>query len=109
MVRKADTTTETPETAAGLEAQLAQLRADLARMADTVTTLAQSQGAALGDRLGAEAEKLRGTAEAQMAALQAQAEPKLEEARAYVRSNPLHALGMAAGAGLIFGLLFGRR
>ena len=52
MVRKADTT-ETPETAAGLEAQLAQLRADLARMAETVTSLAQSQGAALGDRLGA--------------------------------------------------------
>ena len=63
----------------------------------------------LAARLGEEAHKLRDTAEAQLAALQAQAEPKLAEARAYVQTKPLQALGMAAGAGLIFGLLFGRR
>ena len=108
MARKADIP-ESPEPAEGLETQLAQLRADLAQMAETLTALAQSQGSAMSARLGEEAHKLRDTAEAQLAALQAQAEPKLAEARAYVQTNPLQALGMAAGAGLIFGLLFGRR
>ncbi len=97
---------ETPDT---LEAQLAQLRADMSRMAETLAALAQSQGAALTTTLEEEAADLRSKAEAKLAALQAQAEPKLAEAREYVRGNPLQALGFAAGAGLIFGLLFGRR
>lgn len=110
MARKPDLT-ETPEDPQpeALEAQLAQLRADLARMAESLTALAQSQGAALAAHLGKNAESLRDAAAAPLAALQAEAEPKLEEARAYVRANPLQALGLAAGAGLIFGLLFGRR
>ncbi|HSN70410.1 MAG TPA: DUF883 family protein [Steroidobacteraceae bacterium] len=33
----------------------------------------------------------------------------IDEAEDYVRHNPWHAVGMAAGAGLVLGLLLGRR
>ncbi len=96
MVRKADT----PETESSppLEDQIAQLRADLAGLATALAGLAQTRGAETLNSLGAEADKLR-----------AEIDPKLQEARNFVQGRPFTALGYALGAGVILGLLFGRR
>ena len=90
---------------ANLETQMAELRKDLARIAETLAGIGAAGGAVLTDAVKAEAEKLR----AQGAAAAHGAEIRMDECRAYVRSNPFTALGMAAGAGLLFGMLFGRR
>lgn len=97
------------EEKARLEAQIAALRADLAAMAETVKSVVASRGAAFAEMAGAEAVKLRAKGEAAMAGMSDQAGQTVEEARAYVRDNPMTAIGIAAGAGLVFGLLFGRR
>lgn len=105
MARKptAEDTQETqPGPAEGLEAQVARLRADLSTLAETLAEMAQSRGS---DILGT----VKAGAEARAEDLREQAAPKLAEARAFVQDKPLTALGYALGAGVIFGLLFGRR
>ena len=94
MTRKPDAA----ETAAQLEDQIAQLRADLAGLASALAGLAQTRCAETLNTLGAEADKLR-----------AEIDPKLQEARDFVQGRPFTALGYALGAGVILGLLFGRR
>lgn len=74
-----------------LAAQIAHLRADMARIAETLAALGQAR-----------AETLRGDA-------MASAAEKLTEATEFARKNPAQAMALAGGAGLLLGLLFGRR
>lgn len=99
-----------------LKGQIADLQADISRILKSLADLGTAQGAALAEGLKHGADTLHAKGEAAAArvkakgeAAAAQAEEGLEEARSYVRANPFTALGLAAGAGLIFGLLVGRR
>lgn len=84
--------------AARLQQQIAELQADVARLLQGIADLGHAKGESMVDAVKAKADSAA-----------AQADQKLEEARTYVQANPLQALGFAALAGLIFGLLFGRR
>lgn len=74
-----------------LAEQVAQLRADLARIAETLAKLG-----------AAKTETLRDDG---LAAV----EDRLAEVTDFARRNPGQALAMAGGFGLILGLIFGRR
>jgi ElaB/YqjD/DUF883 family membrane-anchored ribosome-binding protein len=110
MARQPRPTDETPETATpDLAAQVADLRQELARILETLAHEAGARRTAFAEKVGAEAEHLKAEGEAAAAAARARAEAQAEEARACIRANPLTAIGIAAVAGLIFGLIFGRR
>jgi ElaB/YqjD/DUF883 family membrane-anchored ribosome-binding protein len=110
MARQPRTTEETPEAATpDLAAQIAELRRELSGILEALAHEAGNRGTAFAGKVGAEAEYLKTEAEAAAAAARARAEAHAEEARASIRANPLTAIGIAAVAGLIFGLLFGRR
>lgn len=95
--------------AAALEAQVSELRAEVARIAELLAGMVGDHGHAFAETVSAEAEKLRAKGEASAAAAKARVDQQAEEARTYVRDNPFTALGFAALAGLLFGLIFGRR
>jgi ElaB/YqjD/DUF883 family membrane-anchored ribosome-binding protein len=110
MARQPRTTEETPEAAApDLAAQIAELRRELSGIVEALAHEASNRSATFAEKMGAEAEHLKTEAEAAAAAARARLDAQAEEARACVRANPLTAIGIAAVAGLIFGLIFGRR
>ena len=88
--------------AADLQAHLAALRAEVAALARLVAETAEARARdTLKGLAVAGAEPI---GEAKEEVLKA-----MDKARVYANEKPLHALGMAAGAGLILGLLIGRR
>jgi ElaB/YqjD/DUF883 family membrane-anchored ribosome-binding protein len=94
-----------PALAEALRGQFDDLRAEIARMGETL--------GAMG-RLGADAAR-GGVAGVQAAAGERLAEAKAkladgrDEIEDYARANPVKALGLAAGVGLLFGLILARR
>lgn len=94
---------------AELARQIAELRADLAALTASLGDLAQGKAGGLPDQLQARLAELGGNVEAAMKGRMAGAEATLEHMSDYARQKPLHALAVAAGAGMVFGLLFGRR
>jgi hypothetical protein len=91
----AKTDPETPD----LAEQIAQLRADMARIAETLVGLGQTFRTTLSDNLGAlPSQNGQGPVEATLAQITDQA-----------RRNPAEALAVAAGLGLLLGLWVGRR
>lgn len=91
------------EDAARLEDQIATLRADLARIAETLVALGH------GSRLGEAAEALRAEGSARLAEAGHSAEAALQDVTDYARQKPVQALAIAGGLGLLLGLLLGRR
>ena len=85
--------------------QIAELRADVERLTATLGATAQGRATGLLDQL----QDLGGAAEAAVKDRVAGAEAVLEQASDYARRKPLQALGLALGAGMVFGTLFGRR
>ncbi|ACO78111.1 hypothetical protein AvCA_18990 [Azotobacter vinelandii CA] len=75
------------------------------------------QGAAVGDdeadalraKIEGNLERARATLKDSEERLREQGQAAIEATEAYVHSNPWKALGIAAGVGLLFGLLAGRR
>lgn len=94
---------------AQLEEQIVQLRADMARIAETLAALAQTSGTTLKASLAQKAEALRAQGEETLSEAGKTAEATLADVTDYARRNPAQALAMAGGAGLLLGLLFGRR
>lgn len=104
----------TPDAKAGDESadlaqEIAALRADLERLTASLGDLAQGRAAGLLDALHARMQGLGGAAETLAKDKLAGAEATLDEVADYARRKPLHALAFAAGAGMVLGLLFGRR
>jgi ElaB/YqjD/DUF883 family membrane-anchored ribosome-binding protein len=89
--------------------QLAALQAELARLQAALAELGQASGARLQEGLSDGAAALRAQAGEEMAAAAQQLEQSLGRATDLARRNPAAALAVAAGAGLILGLLLGRR
>ena len=89
--------------------QMAELRADVARLTASLGAAAQGRAESLLDQVQSRVAELGGAAEAAVKDRVAGAEEVLEQASDYARRKPLHALGLALGAGMVFGALFGRR
>ena len=94
---------------AQLEEQIAQLRADMSRIAETLAALGQTSGATLRATLAEQAEALRNDGQARLAEAGRSAEATLADVTDYARRNPGQALTLAGGLGLLLGLMFGRR
>lgn len=85
--------------------QMADLQADVARLLQGLADLGLAKGEAVADAVRAGADRLKAGKDAAAARV----DDQLAEARDYVQANPVKALGFAALAGLVFGLLLGRR
>jgi ElaB/YqjD/DUF883 family membrane-anchored ribosome-binding protein len=103
------TKAEKDHTTTQLEDQIAALRADIARIVETLGNLGQNGAETLRASLTEKAETLRSTGEARLADVSQSAETALGEATDYARRKPLQTLAMAGGVGLLLGLLLGRR
>jgi ElaB/YqjD/DUF883 family membrane-anchored ribosome-binding protein len=82
---------------------------------DTETLLQHAAGLAgehaeeLREQIQHNLQRARDTLAASETALRAQGSAMREAGEVYVQSNPWQAVGMAAGVGLLLGLLLGRR
>ena len=94
---------------AELARQIRELRADLEKLAAALGDLSEGRAAGLLDALQSRLRDMGGNAETLVKDKLAGAEATLDEVADYARRKPLHALGIAAAAGMLFGLLFGRR
>lgn len=92
---------ETPETA-DLIAHLAALRAEVATMAKQIADNAETRARSTLKGLAVASAEPLGEA-------QAEAERLAAEAKSYVANKPLQAMGIAAGVGLLVGLILSRR
>lgn len=100
--------TATDQDLARLESQIAALRDDIAQIVSTLGDLGQTGAETLRTTLAA---KLGGKlADATgLTDLGESAEAKLSALRDHTSCNPLQTLALAAGAGLLLGLIWGRR
>ena len=92
-----------------LARQINELRADLEKLTASLGDLAEGKVGGLLDALQSRLRDMGGNAETLVKDKLAGAEATLDEVADYARRKPLHALGIAAAAGMLFGLLFGRR
>ena len=91
-----DPTTRNPTTE-DLSRQVDALKADIARLTES-----------LGDYGKAKSQQYRSEAQRRAEDLRSEAQGRIEDVELYVRQNPTQALGIAAGVGLLIGL-FTRR
>jgi ElaB/YqjD/DUF883 family membrane-anchored ribosome-binding protein len=102
-----------PESEAADTAQLAKdiaaLRADLEQITALLTKVANARSESILEGLQHGAADLGANAEALLKEKTASVEAALDDVTDYARRKPLHAMAWAAGAGMLFGLLFGRR
>ena len=94
---------------AEMQRQIAELRADVARLTAALGAAAEGRAESLLDHLQSRVADLGGAADAAVRDKMAGMEEVLEQASDYARRKPLQALGLALGAGMVFGTLFGRR
>jgi ElaB/YqjD/DUF883 family membrane-anchored ribosome-binding protein len=97
-----------PETA-DLAAQLDALRADVRALAETLAQMGDSTSQSLRATLEQSFADLKAKGSATVAETEAKLEGTLDDAATYARQKPLQALGIAAGLGMVLGLLLGRR
>ncbi|MBB3770713.1 ElaB/YqjD/DUF883 family membrane-anchored ribosome-binding protein [Angulomicrobium tetraedrale] len=101
---------------AQLSADLAVLRADVARLAETLTTLAKVQGEAAADAVASRVRQGKEKAEATAADLMEEGADAYQEAKerasqfggevtATIERNPLGAVAAALGVGFLLGLI----
>ncbi len=95
----------TERTAADLDADIRQLRADIEKLARQLATTGQ-HGYGTARRAAAEGvENLRVQGEAAMDSLRSNARDLEEQVLANVREKPVTSLAIAAGVGFLFALL----
>ena len=92
-----------------LDAQIAQLRADMARIAETLAGLGRIAGDTLRSTLADKADAMGPDAAEKIATARHKAEATMADMTDYARRNPGQALARAGGLGLLLGLMFGRR
>lgn len=101
---------------AKLSADLSVLRADVARLAETLTSFAKAEGGAAAEAVSDRLRKGKARAEATASGLMDEGAAAIEEAKhraraagsdieACIERNPLSAVGAALGIGFVLGLL----
>ncbi|MEO8241391.1 MAG: DUF883 domain-containing protein [bacterium] len=93
------------ENVADFEAQIAALRADIARLSEVLAAMASTGSQNIQDAARQAFADLK--AKGEEAADQATG--AMDDVTDSVRRHPLQSLGIAAGAGMLIGLLMGRR
>lgn len=104
-----DSTMPKNPTTEDLARQIETLKSDIANLTGVLSDLGRSKAGEFAGRARSHADDLQSRAHDQAAALRDTAEGAFEDAEAYVRRNPTTALGLAAGLGLLVGLLTSRR
>ncbi|OWJ80755.1 MULTISPECIES: DUF883 family protein [Haematobacter] len=94
---------------AELSSQLDSLKADMVAITETLAQLGRAKGQQVADAARSEAQALRERGEQKVADMQDRAYQLSDQTSQMVRENPATALGVAAGAGFLFGLLLSRR
>ena len=89
--------------------RIAALRDDIAHILTTLGDLSQTSAETLRASLATHTETLRQNSAARLADMNDAAEAKLADLTDQARRNPLQALALAGGIGLLLGLLWGRR
>ncbi|WP_206050359.1 DUF883 family protein [Oceaniglobus ichthyenteri] len=92
-----------------LSKQVDELKEDILKLTQTITDLSKAKGQELTGTVRQRADAARAAGEAQIAEFQSQAVAGFENAEDYVRRNPGTALGIAAGVGVLVGLMTARR
>lgn len=107
----------TPEQAAGdVGADLAALRADLARLAESVAKLVNDESAAAAESVRGKVRRVAAKAEATAAHLAEEGKAAFDDTRervasipedlsAVVERNPLTSVGIALGLGMLIGMM----
>lgn len=96
-------------TTADLSRQVEELKADIARLTESLGDYGKAQGRRYATQARGKAQELQGKAGEQAHALRSQAEGQIDDVEDYVRRNPFTAMGIAAAIGLLIGLFNGRR
>lgn len=108
--KAADRSAEAFEAAkADLAEQIDALRGEIAGISDTLGTLGSTGADRMSERVRAEGQDIRKTAEAHAARLGGEADSLAQATGEYVGRHPMQALGGAAVAGFLFGFLQGRK
>jgi len=92
-----------------ISAQLETLRADMARLVETVTALGRARSGDAVASLSETAHDLRRRGEENLAAARDRGEAAMDQAAEYVRRRPTEAVAVAAGLGVLLGLFLNRR
>lgn len=98
-----------PQNVADFQAQLAALRADLSAMATTLAAMSKTGSDHARQAAAGAYADLKSKGGESLNDATAQAGAALDGVADYARKNPLQSLGIAAGLGMMLGLLFGRR
>lgn len=85
-----------------------ELRRDIDKILDTLAALGHEQKESLKDRLAAQAGRLHDLGSEKLAGAEARAADVITDIEDYARRRPTRALAVAAGFGMLIGLLFGR-
>jgi ElaB/YqjD/DUF883 family membrane-anchored ribosome-binding protein len=89
--------------------QLAVLRNDVAALTNTLKDLTRAEAQDAADGAKRVARKARDGVEHEYVKLQKQAGDAVDHADALIREKPAMAMGVAAGVGLLVGLMLSRR
>ena len=102
-------TTDTKPTADDLGKQMETLRADMAKLTETLADLTRAEARNAANGAKRVARKARDGVEHEYDKLQHQAVEAVDHADALIREKPAMAMGVAAGVGLLVGLMMSRR
>ncbi len=94
---------------AELQKQIAALKSDIVTLTTTVRDIGKNSAEALRGAATDQVEALREQGEAALRDAQLRGKDVYSQAEASIRENPAAAVGIAAGLGFLFGLIFGRK
>jgi ElaB/YqjD/DUF883 family membrane-anchored ribosome-binding protein len=92
-----------------LQKQIAALKTDIAALTTTVRDIGKNRAEALRGAANEQVEALREQGEAALRDARTRGQDALSQAEESIRENPATAVGIAAGLGFLFGLIFGRK
>lgn len=97
------------ENVADFQTQLATLRADIAGLADILSAMSRNGSEQVRQAVAEAYAEMKSKGGDGFAQAEAKATDAVESVADYASKNPLQSLGIAAGVGMLLGLLFGRR
>ena len=97
------------ENVAEFQSQLAALRAEIARLADIMSTMSRNGSEQVRQAVADAYAEVKAKGGDSYAKAEAKATDTVESVVNYTARNPLQSLGIAACIGIVLGLLFGRR
>ncbi|MDM7971228.1 MAG: hypothetical protein QUV10_16570 [Paracoccaceae bacterium] len=100
---------ETKAAADDLSKQLETLRADVASLTEAIGNLTRAEAREAADGARRVVRKARDGVEHEYEKLQHQAVEAVDHADALIREKPAMAMGIAAGVGMLVGLMMSRR